>query len=80
MAVLVMMFDVIEPASAIMQRSDEPEDYGGFSRIFRAVLGGTIGFLIYGSLGAFAGAGLMAITDTHRAVMVKLGENLVALL
>ena len=63
MAVLVMMFDVIEPASAIMQRSDEPEDYGGFSRIFRAVLGGTAGFLAGGIPGAVMGAGFMAFIN-----------------
>ena len=59
-----LLFGMVQPAFAVTIRSDEPENYGGLPVIIRAVAGGILGFLLLGFPGAFAGAGLMAITDT----------------
>ena len=63
---LSLLFGILQPAFAGMLRSDEPENYGGLARVFRAVLGGIAGFFAGGVPGALMGAGLMAVIDPRQ--------------
>ena len=63
---LSLLFGILQPAFAGMIRSDEPENYGGLARVFRAFLGGIAGFFAGGVPGAVMGAGFMAVIDPRQ--------------
>ena len=63
---LLLLFGMLQPSFAGMIRSDEPENYGGLARVFRAFLGGIAGFFAGGVPGAVMGAGFMAVIDPRQ--------------
>ncbi|MBQ6971501.1 MAG: hypothetical protein IJP86_04005 [Synergistaceae bacterium] len=69
LVVRVMMFAVVRPVFA-GQSADETEM---LPLIARASAGGILGFLLCGAVGAFAGAGLMCITDTSTGCYGEVG-------
>lgn len=65
-AVILILCVVLQPASAGMILSDEPEISGGSSWVLRAIVGGVAGFVVGGVVGGVMGAGLMAVINPRQ--------------
>ncbi|MBQ7169150.1 MAG: hypothetical protein IJR63_04535 [Synergistaceae bacterium] len=60
-ALMLVLFVMVQPVFPRQEWSVEPETYGGFALMLRAAAGGAAGFFAGGILGAVMGAGFMAV-------------------